>query len=247
MSFAPKSTFTLKMVTKKLTSISTFHLLLVTFTTFTTLLLTTRLVHSKVVTLENLTDIKGNGVIRQIRIMYSTNQSAPVRLTRGSPLYGEVDFVPRYWPANANGVTITVLIPETIRRSRLGGPWIVGWNSERIALPSCRLCTNTNISYTIPVTIYLPDDGWCPEGPIPTGWKIESTLAFPLTDSERVGNTDQTMAMVIDEVAQIEVKNRVGSPFCTGVQETIQYSVPEWIAAAKNVSEAVAAAAAEAE
>jgi hypothetical protein len=60
-------------------------------------------------------------------------------------------------------MAVSVIIPQQIRASGRGGPWILGWHQEKFEIPKCRLCTNSNQSYTMPVTIYLPDDGWCPE------------------------------------------------------------------------------------
>lgn len=189
----------------------------------------------KVITLENFTDIKGNDAIKEIRIMYTGNQSLPIGLTRGVPLFAEVDFVPRYFPSNMNAISLTVMIPETIRRSRLGGPWIIGWNQERIPQPICHICTNTEQSYTIPVTIYLPDDGWCAEGTIPTGWRIEAVRTNSETNSaygyqasmgnDAYSNSDQIIALIYDSMGQIMVRNKPNSGNCIGIQETIRYEV----------------------
>ncbi|KAJ6223742.1 hypothetical protein RDWZM_002287 [Blomia tropicalis] len=134
-----------------------------------------------------------------------------------------------------NAISLTVMIPETIRRSRLGGPWIIGWNQERIPQPICHICTNTEQSYTIPVTIYLPDDGWCAEGTIPTGWRIEAVRTNSETNSaygyqasmgnDAYSNSDQIIALIYDSMGQIMVRNKPNSGNCIGIQETIRYEV----------------------
>ncbi len=68
-----------------------------------------------------------------------------------------------YIPQLTHSMAVSVIIPQQIRASGRGGPWILGWHQEKFEIPKCRLCTNSNQSYTMPVTIYLPDDGWCPE------------------------------------------------------------------------------------
>ena len=64
-----------------------------------------------------------------------------------------------YIPQLTNQISISVALPEQFR----GRTWILGWHQEIFPIPSCRLCTNTEQSYTIPVTLFLQDDGWCPE------------------------------------------------------------------------------------
>lgn len=100
---------------------------------------------------------------------------------------------------------------------------MIGWNQERLDGPKCKLCTNTVQSYTIPVTIFLPDDGWCPVGRVPTGWKLEVTM--PLMS--QYANSDTTLAMVVNDQAQVEIVNNNESSVCQGIRENILYDIPD--------------------
>nr|XP_027197147.1 protein bassoon-like [Dermatophagoides pteronyssinus] len=93
-----------------------------------------------------------------------------IQLQRGRPMFTEIDFIPRYIPEWTSHVAISVTLPAHIR----GKPWILGYHQEQFPSPNCRLCTNSEQSYTVPVTLFLPDDGWCPEGGVQTIWKIEA-------------------------------------------------------------------------
>ena len=114
------------------------------------------------------------------------------------------------------------MLARSLRQSRWGGPYILGMNREKISVPVCRLCTNTQQSYTIPVQLFLPEDTWCYEGPIMTGWKIE---AYQEQDSSEIPSfldsllyqpkQDMILGFAIDEQKQIFVKNRPSSMFCS--------------------------------
>ena len=157
-----------------------------------------------------------------MRFLYTVNETLPMELIRGVPLFAEVEFVPSYFPPNTRGIIITVMLARSMRQSRWGGPYILGVNRESITVPSCRLCTNNQQSYTIPVQLYLPDDNWCHEGPIMTGWKIE---AFLEQDGSEVPSfldsllyqprQDTVLGFAIDEQKQILIRNRPNSMYCT--------------------------------
>lgn len=132
-------------------------------------------------------------------------------------------------------MALSVSLPAHIR----GRPWILGWHQEVFPVPTCRLCTNTGRqSFTLPVTLFLPDDGWCPEGRVPTVWKIEalrreqvlssvSISASPLPgSSSRVGlpidQTDMILAYGYDDLRQLMIGNDQNSTVhCKGISEAI--------------------------
>jgi hypothetical protein len=64
-----------------------------------------------------------------------------------------------YIPQFTYYVGVSVTLPENIR----GKQWVIGYHQEVFQIPQCRLCTNTNQWYTMPVTLFLSDDGWCSE------------------------------------------------------------------------------------
>ncbi|CAG2173689.1 unnamed protein product [Oppiella nova] len=141
---------------------------------------------------------------------------------RGRPMFAEVEFLPSYIPSLTHYMAVSVILPKQIRGTGSGGPWVLGWHQEQFTVPACRLCTNRNQSYTLPVTIYLPDDGWCPQGPVPTGWKVEALPQNP-NDSD---NTDMIIGVSIDERAQIMIINSNTSARCKNVNEWINYTSP---------------------
>ena len=161
-----------------------------------------------------------------MRFLYTVNETLPVELVRGVPLYVEVDFIPNYFPPNTRSIMITVMLARSLRQSRWGGPYILGVNREPITVPVCRLCTNTHQSYTIPVQLFLPEDDWCHEGPIMTGWKIEvhqerDSSEFPsYLDAmlyQPQPRQDTVIAFAIDENKQITIKNRQNSLYCSKI------------------------------
>lgn len=64
-----------------------------------------------------------------------------------------------YIPQATYYVSISVAMPRHIR----GRSWMLGYHQEVFPVPVCRLCTNDEQSFTLPVTLFLPDDGWCAE------------------------------------------------------------------------------------
>ena len=181
-------------------------------------------------------------------------------LIRGRPLFAEVDFVPSkykkvsqnctkikifictaYIPAATYYVALSVSLPAHIR----GRPWILGWHQEVFPVPTCRLCTNTGRqSFTLPVTLFLPDDGWCPEGRVPTVWKIEALRREQVLSSVSISahlsppsihpgspppkvslptdQTDMILAYGYDELRQLTIGNDQNSTVhCRGISEAI--------------------------
>ncbi|OTF79581.1 hypothetical protein BLA29_001341 [Euroglyphus maynei] len=151
-------------------------------------------------------------------------------------MFAEIDFIPRYIPEWTSHVAISVTLPAHIR----GKPWILGYHQEQFPMPSCRLCTNYDKSYTLPVTIFLPEDGWCPEGRVQTIWKIESLQLlqdkqqqqtirnilyknFEFKNIQRqMDQTDMILAYGYDELKQIFIKNNENSNICrNNTNETI--------------------------
>lgn len=132
-------------------------------------------------------------------------------------------------------MAISVTMPAHIR----GRQWILGYHQEQFPMPACRLCTNLDQSYTIPVTIFLPDDGWCPEGRVQTIWKIEAIQNLPLQkyqsmsgdslrkislNSQQRQQTDQTdliLAYGYDDLKQLLIKNHNTSTQCRNIHEAI--------------------------
>lgn len=132
-------------------------------------------------------------------------------------------------------MAISVTMPAHIR----GRQWILGYHREQFPMPACRLCTNLEQSYTIPVTIFLPDDGWCPEGRVQTIWKIEAIQNIPLqkhrsmsSDSqsktlfnnpqrEQTDQTDLILAYGYDDLKQLLIKNHNTSTQCLNIHEAI--------------------------
>nr|XP_046910505.1 uncharacterized protein LOC124491837 [Dermatophagoides farinae] len=161
-----------------------------------------------------------------------------IQLQRGRPMFAEIDFVPRYIPEWTSHVAVSVTLPAHIR----GRPWILGYHQEQFPMPTCRLCTNADQSYTLPVTIFLPDDGWCPEGRVQTIWKIEALQLVPHIDKQQqqtilnneiirkypefkyqrqMDQTDMILAYGYDELKQFYIKNSVNSSRCRDIHEAI--------------------------
>lgn len=122
-------------------------------------------------------------------------------------------------------VSISVTMPAHIR----GRPWVLGWHKEVFPIPTCRLCTNRDQSFTLPVTLLLPDDGWCPEGRVPTIWKIEAiaheNIGVATRSSSSSSITDQTdmiLAYGYDDLRQLFITNgQNGTDKCRGINEAI--------------------------
>ncbi|XP_054157557.1 uncharacterized protein LOC128955903 [Oppia nitens] len=168
----------------------------------------------------------GNNGIKEVRILYSDQQTADQKQTfpliRGRPMFAEVEFIPSYIPQLTYYMAVSVIMPKQIRSTGADGPWVLGYHQEPFTVPLCRLCTNRNQSYTMPVTIFLPDDGWCAQGPVPTGWKVEAIPQNP-KDSD---NTDMIIGMSIDERAHIVIANANTSTRCRNINEYINYTIP---------------------
>ena len=52
-----------------------------------------------------------------------------------------------------------------------------------------------------------------------------------ITYNQRFVNSDQTIGLVIDELAQLTLQNRPKSGYCVGINEVIRYQIPENISA----------------
>ncbi|KAF7496133.1 hypothetical protein SSS_05368 [Sarcoptes scabiei] len=126
-------------------------------------------------------------------------------------------------------ISISVSLPANIR----GRQWLLGYHREEFPMPSCRLCTNQKQSYTVPVTLFLPDDGWCPEGSVQTVWKIEAIDEDRLQKLNRsnsnrtisstflLDQSDMILAYGYDERKQLFIKNRPDSTHCKDIHEAI--------------------------
>ncbi|CAG2100539.1 unnamed protein product [Medioppia subpectinata] len=152
--------------------------------------------------LDTMVDVKGNNAIKEIRILYQLSHKEDIpqvySIVRGSPLHAEIDFMPTYIPANTQYVAITVIIPEF---TCFGRQYILGFHRERWQMPACRLCTNIDQKYTMPVVLYLGPDSGCYDGRVPTYWKVEAIpYNRPLSD-----NTDLIIGLVYDKDKQLRI------------------------------------------
>jgi len=162
--------------------------------------------------LDNMIDVKQNHAIKEVRILYQLphkeNIPTVYSVLRGEPIFAEVDFLPRYIPQGTSYVSVSVIIPRT---ECFGRQYVLGFHRERWQMPACRLCTNTDQRYTLPLVLYLGfNDNMCFTGRINTYWKVEA-IPFnrPLDD-----RTDLTIGLVYDKDRQLRICNTDATPEC---------------------------------
>ncbi|XP_054157539.1 uncharacterized protein LOC128955885 [Oppia nitens] len=158
-----------------------------------------------------MVDVKQNNAIKEIRVLYQLSHKENIpqvySLIRGQPIYAEIDFIPRYIPDNTDYIAVTVIIPEF---DCYGRQYILGFHREKWQMPSCRLCTNTDQKYTLPVVLYLGPDSGCYNGRIPTYWKVEAIPTNrPLDD-----RTDLVIGLAYDKDKQFRICSSQESEDC---------------------------------